>query len=286
MGTLLIWRRTALRVSLKQFLSLAVLGFFSIYLANICEFWALQHLSAAKTCFIYSLSPFFSALFSYLHFGERMNGRKWIGMSVGLIGFMLPLVIASWNTDTLIEGIMGFSWPELAIAVAALSSVYGWVLLRLLVKDEAISPIMASGSSMLFGGFFALIHSYWVDPWTPIPVQGADVAPFIQGILLMTLISNVICYNAYGFMLKHFTATFLSFVGLLSPIFASFNGWLFLGEAPDPLIFLGTSIVSLGLWLVYSAELRQGYILSRKQPAYTRLGRKLGLRPRQNPGIQ
>jgi len=61
-------------------------------------------------------------------------------------------------------------------------------------------------------------------------------------------------------LLKRFTATFLSFMGLLSPIFASFTGWLFLGELPSWQIFLSTGIVSIGLWIIYRAELKQGYI--------------------------
>jgi len=52
--------------------------------------------------------------------------------------------------------------------------------------------------------------------------------------------------------------------GLLSPIFASLNGWLFLGEPLSWVIFLSTGIVSLGLWVVYSAELKQGYIVKKK----------------------
>ena len=66
-------------------------------------------------------------------------------------------------------------------------------------------------------------------------------------------------------MLRKFTATFVSFMGLLSPIFASLNAWIFSGESPSPVIFLSTAIVSLGLWIVYSAELRQGYILKPAQ---------------------
>jgi drug/metabolite transporter (DMT)-like permease len=49
-------------------------------------------------------------------------------------------------------------------------------------------------------------------------------------------------------------------MGLLFPIFASLNSWLFLGEQFSRTILLSTGIVSIGLWLFYSAELRQGYI--------------------------
>ena len=80
----------------------------------------------------------------------------------------------------------------------------------------------------------------------------------------MVLISNLICYNLYGVMLKRYTATFLSFMGLLSPIFASISSWALLGEKPSWIIFLSTGVVSLGLWIVYRAELKQGYIVSSK----------------------
>jgi drug/metabolite transporter (DMT)-like permease len=260
---LLLFKKNYLKITAKQFLSLAVLGLFSTYLTNAFEFWGLQHLSAAKTCFIYSLSPFFAALFSYLHFGEKMNGRKWLGMLIGFIGF-IPVLSMQTGSEELIGGISFFSWPELAIMGAALCSVYGWVLLRLLVKDSSVSPLMANGTSMFIGGIFALIHSLLVESWAPTPVAAAGISGFMQGLLLMTLISNILGYNLYGFLLKRFTATFLSFMGLLSPIFASLNSWLLIGEKPSGIIFLSTGIVGLGLWMVYQAELKQGYI--RKDP--------------------
>lgn len=252
--------RSAFRFSLKQFSLLVLLAIFSIYLTNALEFWSLQHLTAAKTCFIYSLCPFFSALFSYLHFGEKMNRRKWIGMGIGFIGF-LPILAIQKGSSSLISGIPFLTWPELAMMGAAVCTAYGWILLRVILKSSSISPLTANGVSMLIGGLMALAHSYLVENWNPIPVAPAYMGSFLQGIAVMTLISNILCYNLYGLMLRRFTATFLSFMGLLSPIFASLNGWLFLGEAPSPVIFLSTAVVSLGLWMVYSAELRQGYIV-------------------------
>ncbi|MGD2168657.1 MAG: DMT family transporter [Chlamydiota bacterium] len=261
---LLLFRRKALSLSFKQIVSLLVLAVFSIYLTNAFEFWGLQHLSAAKTCFIYSLSPFFAAFFSYLHFGEKMTGKKWIGLGIGFLGF-LPVLATQSGSEDLFNAVSFLSWPELAIMGAALCSVYGWVLLRLLVKDHEVSPLTANGIGMLFGGGLALLHSYLVESWNPTPIAAGHFAPFMGGTLLMTFISNILCYNLYGMMLKKYTATFLSFVGLLSPIFASLNSWLVLGEKPSWIIFLSTSVVGLGLWLVYQAELKQGYIVQQEK---------------------
>ncbi len=246
------------RLTGKQFFGLCLLALFSIYLTNAFEFWSLQHLTAAKTCFIYSLCPFFSALFSYLHFDEKMNSRKWLGMGIGFAGF-IPVLAMQKGSAELLTNISFLSWPELTMMAAALCTSYGWILLRVAVKDS-ISPLTANGISMFIGGAIALAHSYLVEPWNPFPVSASGLLPFTQGILIMTFISNILCYNLYGLMLKKFTATFVSFMGLLSPIFASINAWIFLGEAPSPVIFFSTAIVSFGLWMIYSAELKQGYI--------------------------
>lgn len=259
LGFLALFKRSSLKFSPKLLLPLALYGFLGMYLTNAFEFWSLQHLSAAKTCFLYSLSPFMAAFFSYLHFGEKMNTRKWIGMGIGIAG-ILPVLAIQTGSEGLAGGLLFISWPELAMFGAVLCSSYGWILLRLLVKDAAVAPTLSNGIGMLIGGLFALVHSLFIEAWNPLPVARSALPAFTQGVLLMTLISNIICSNLYGFVLKRFTATFVSFMGLLSPLFASLNSWIILGEAPSLVILFSTGIVSTGLWLVYSAELRQGYI--------------------------
>ncbi len=255
-------KRGALKLQFRQWMSIFLLSVFSIYLTNILEFWALQYLSAAKACFIYSLSPFFAAFFSYLHFGEKMNMRKWLGLGLGLVG-ILPVLVLQTGVENFWAAFSFLSWPSLAMIGAALASVYGWVLLRLMVKDQQVSPLMANGSSMLIGGAIAFIHSMIVEPWTPTPIVHGQVLSFLSWTCLMAFVSNIVCYNLYGILLKKFTATFLSFMGLLSPVFASLHGWIFLGEIPSWQILLSTLIVSMGLWIVYAAELKQGYIVSK-----------------------
>jgi drug/metabolite transporter (DMT)-like permease len=262
------FKRSLLRLTRTQLASLGLLAFFSIYLANALEFWGVQYLSAAKTCFIYSLSPFFSAFFSYIHFKEKMNRNKWLGMIISFVGF-IPVLMMQTGSEELLNAFSFFSWPTLAIMGAALSAVYGWILLRMLVKDQAISPVAANASSMLIGGVLALLHSAFVENWNPTPIAAGSGLIFSKYLLFMALLYNIVCYNLYGVFLKRFTATFLSFIGLLSPIFASLNEWIFLGEPISWTILLSSGVVCCGLWIFYRAELKQGYIVRTNAPSST-----------------
>ena len=262
MGFLTLFKRGSFKVPLKLWFSFACLGFFSVYLSNFLEFWGLQYLSAAKTCFIYGLSPFFAAIFSFIHFKEKLNGRKILGLFIGLIGLLVG-IIDKTESKSFYRLFSITSLPELAMIGAAASGSYGWILLRRLIKDSSISILLTNGASMLFGGLMALAHLLLLGDWNFLPNTIANIVPMLQILLLMTLISNIICYNFYGMLLKRFTATFLSFVGLLSPIFASLSGWILLSESPSVFILLSTAIMLLGLWLVYSSEIKQGYISAR-----------------------
>lgn len=232
------------------------LAFFNIYLTNACEFWGLQYLTSFKTCFIYSLSPFVSALFSYFLLSEKLNWRKWTGLLVGFAGF-IPILMAQSSAEEQTGELFFFSWAELAVVCAAISSVYGWIVLKQLVNEEKYTPLMANGLSMLVGGGFALVHSLSVETWDPIPVT--SFVPYFECTLLLIIISNMICYNLYGHLLQRYTATFMSFAGFTTPLFTAFFGWIFLGEVVTMPFYVSFLIVFVGLLMYYQEELKQIY---------------------------
>ena len=261
---LALFKRKDLRLKKHHFFPLILFAITAVYLSNIFEFWGLQYLTAAKACFIYSLSPFLSALFSYFQFREKISSKKLLGLVIGFIGF-IPVLLNQSGAEQLLGGISFLSWAEISLIIATVTAVYGWILLRKLGKEEEVSPLMANGTSMFLGGIFALGHSFLTENWNPLPVT--NYPGFLQGVLLMILISNLFCYNLYGWLLKHFTATFLSFAGLTTPLFAAFFGWIILGETVSWTFFLSVGIISIGLWLVYAEELRLGYIVRRRAQA-------------------
>jgi drug/metabolite transporter (DMT)-like permease len=232
------------------------LALFNIYLTNMLEFWGLRYLTSAKTCFIYSLSPFLSALFCYLLFNEKLGLKKWIGLGIGFLGF-LPILLSHTAGESAAGQFYIFSWAELAVMGAATFSVYGWIVLKQLINENGLSPMTANGMSMLIGGSCALLHSFISEKWDPIPVTNMPV--FIECALLLIIISNLICYNLYGYLLKHYSATFISFAGFTTPLFTALFGWFFLQETVSWHFYFSFGIVLSGLLVFDQEELKQTY---------------------------
>lgn len=225
----------------------------NIYLTNVCECWGLNRMPAVKTSFIYNLCPFFSAFFAYLLLSERMSFYKWAGIIIGVVGFV-PFFIEKTNTEKIAGGLFYFSWPELALMTAALATVLGWIAMRSLIL-KGYSVIVANGISMLASAFLIMPTSLLSgEEWHYFPVSNWGGALFY--VVITMLISNVIAYNMYGYLLAKYSTTFLTFAGFSSPLFTALFGWLLLGEHVSWTFFLSTFIVCIGLYLFHSEELR------------------------------
>ena len=112
LGFCYFFKKQSIRIrpgSIKKLLGLAL---FNIYLTNVFEFWGLQYLTSFKTCFIYSLSPFLSALLSYFIFSETMTSKKWTGLIVGFLGF-IPILLSKTSQEELAGDFWIFSWANL-----------------------------------------------------------------------------------------------------------------------------------------------------------------------------
>lgn len=251
------FNRQAYKIKSNHILPLVMLGLVSIYITNIAEIWGIQYMSSAKACLIYSLSPFIAALFAYWMLKEKLTGKKWIGLCIGFFG-LTPILFTHSSSSELAKDLLFVSWSEIALITAVFASVYGWILLKKIINDYRYTPIMANGISMFIGGLLALFHSYISgEVWSPFPIIGGKYGAFIECALWMTLISNVICYNLYGYLLKRFSATFMSLAGLVTPLFASLFGWYFLDEAITWHFFASMALFSIGLGIFYQEELTQ-----------------------------
>lgn len=245
-----------LKLNKKHLATFVFLGISNIYLTNIFEIWGINNMVSAKACLLYSLSPFVAAIVAFFVLREVISTNKLIGMLIGFLG-LFPIHFSQSGEELASGTFAMLSLAELSIVGAVFFSVYGWILLKKIIVTYKYSPLVANGYSMLIGGILALMHSYYSgENWGPLPVT--NYQPFIINSLIMCTISNIICYNLYGYLLKRFTATFMSFAGLITPLFASIYGYLFLQESISWHFFASILCFTIGLSIFYKAEISKG----------------------------
>jgi len=239
---------------------------FAIFISYICEFWALQYITSAKACMIFSLSPFLTALIAYFFMAERLTKRQWTGLVIGIFGF-IPILMTSDASEAATGSIGFLSGAEIVLFFGVLFAAYGWIVMQQLVSDRSYSTVMVNGVGMLVGGLLTSIVSLVVEgvPTIKIPAEAVtwSVDPFwgslgmflLYGGLLI-IIANLICFNLYGVLLRRYSATFISFTGFTQPLFASFFGWLLLSEGITWHFMASVVIVTVGLYLFYKDELK------------------------------
>lgn len=228
-------------------------SFFYIYLAFIPEFWALQKLSSSKTVIIFSITPFIVAILAYFLANERFSPKKIFGMAIGFLG-SIPIFLAQDSPMEKASEFFFISAREAALLVAVFSGAYAWFLIKKLM-DKGYRLPMINGITMLTGGVAAMLTSFAVEGITLANVY--DVKHFLFWVLVLIVIANGIYYNLYGWHLRRYSFTLLSFAGFLTPIFGSFFGWLVLSEPLTWHHFASLGFITVGLFFFYQDELKK-----------------------------
>lgn len=230
---------------------------FTIYIPYILRYWGLLYLSSSKACLLYNFGPFISYTLSYILCDEKITVKKCIGLLIGFCG-LLPIIGKSAATTALTSS---FFMPELALLISVSSMSYGWLIIHRLINSHAYEPSFVNGISMFFGGLLALATSYFTE--SP-ALLITDLMPFLTLLIIIVIVSNLICHNLYGNLLKKFTPTMMSFASFMSPLFAALYGWLFMAEQLTFDFFMATITVFIGLALFYHDEMNQGMGIKKK----------------------
>lgn len=237
-------------VEKKDIYSFIVLAIFFVFATNFLELISIKYMPSHRTCLLYMLSPFISAIISYFYLSDILSLRKFIGIAFGFIG-LIPLIIEQYNCE--FKANVSFTFlPIVCMLFAVICSAFGWIQHKQLVHYRGYSSLMTNGVSMSIGGFIALIVSYFFEEWNPFPVN--DMTQFLKYSLCLIIVSNFICYNMYTSLLKNFSANFMSFATNTIPFFSAYFGWFFLEEKITIAFWFSTIIMSFGLFIFLKEE--------------------------------
>lgn len=249
---LLLARIPLARPSPRQWLQLALLGFFGIFFYNLCFFYGLHYINASRASLIVALNPAVIGLASWLLFKERLSRAKVIGIAICIAG--ASLVIVSRHPQ-LLTGQADAWFGDLLI----FGCVLGWGIYSLFSKDlnQTLGPVQTVTYSILLGT---------VMLWVASAVRGeVSVAALISlgppqwlSLMYLGVLGSALAYIGYYDGLRKIGATRSGVFIALNPLTAVILGALLLGEQLTLTMCLGGGLILAGIFLCNKPLARAG----------------------------
>jgi len=239
------WNRRALAAYLA--------GGLGIFGAMLCTYWSAQFIPSGWISLLFGLSPLITALMTLLWLdGERLNGRKFIGMGLGLAG-LATIFGSSLNMD--VHAAKGVAAMLLAVLIYSASAV--WVKR---IRASLPPLVMSSGALLVATPLFLLSMALFA------PVLPQHISPRTLGAIgYLAVFGSVLGFSLFYYVLHHAEATRVALITLVTPVLALAIGHLLNNEPLGTDVMLGSALILSGLALfeLDAASLRRFRISSR-----------------------
>ena len=235
LGVLALALRVQWPGTLRLCLHLCVAGLLihAIYLGGV--FTAIsQGLPAGVVSLLVGLQPLLTALLAGVMLGERVVGRQWLGLALGLIGSVLVLSVR-------LEG--GFGWGGV---LPALTALIGITLGTLYQKRYCPQFDWRSGAVIQFGAA-ALVTvplAWWVEGW-----QVEWTGEFIFALSWLVLVLSIGAISLLNHLIRSGTAVNVASLFYLVPPTTVVIAWGLFGEQLTFVQLLGLGVAVTGVAL-------------------------------------
>jgi drug/metabolite transporter (DMT)-like permease len=235
----MLFRREWPRVSRDVALKLTAMGFFGVFLYNLCFFNGLRTVPAGRASLIASFQPSMVFLFSAIVWGERVSAMKIAGLVISLTGAML--VLSQGDFVRLFEA--GLNTGDIWVLGCMLSWVAYTLLGRTVMgRVSAIAGTAYStwlGTGLILG--LALMEPPQPAVWTP----GVWIASAFLGIC-----GSALAFLLYLQSIGQVGASRASIFINLVPVFGVFFSAVLLRESIGFTMLAGGAIVIGGVRLL------------------------------------
>ncbi|MEO8487616.1 MAG: DMT family transporter [Betaproteobacteria bacterium] len=232
--------RGAARVSRRDWLAIAWLGFIGYYLASLLDFLGLRYVTASLERLVLYLYPTMVVLLSAAFLGRPVTRRAIGALALSYAGIALVFrhdaSIAGDAASTLLGGALVFAS---AFCYAVYLVMAGGVI-------ERLGSMRFIALAMLASTAFVLAHFAVARP-----LAALDVPPSIHLLsLTMAIGSTVVPTWLVAEAIRRIGANRTSLVGSLGPVFTIGLGALLLGEPVGAAQIAGAALVLAGVAMV------------------------------------
>lgn len=222
----------------KIALSSYVAGSLSLIGSQIFTYAATPYLSSGLIALMFGLAPIMAGLIGSFGFQQKLAGLQWLGMGTSIIGLAMICLSGSQKHVQPI-GI-----------VLMLMSVFAYSLSIFLVKkiNADVQPMAQATGSILVSTILAILLLPWI--WQHAPTH----IPSTKSLLALTytvVMASLIAMFCYFKLVQNLKATTLSLTTVMTPVLAILIGAYLNHEQLSAQVFVGASIILLGLCLYF-----------------------------------
>lgn len=255
---------------------LALLIFIAFYLSFVFDNWGLQFVNSSESSLIYNLTPLSTALIGFFIFKETISLLQSLTLFFGFAS-LWPILEFDFESVDLINVFEITLYARLAILLSVFFGAYGWLLMQRLILEKKYSPLHLNMIGLLGAGclslfqiavqkvspyqqpFFKLDPSYMNDQVYLFfnyffSVDNSIAITAMFHIVILIVITHVIGYPLYGYLLKRYSATFLALSGCTIPLISAFAGKFFLKEQLPSGFWVSFLMMSICVLLFYYEE--------------------------------
>jgi drug/metabolite transporter (DMT)-like permease len=206
---------------------------------------ALAHTTAAHTIvFLYS-APIFTALGLQFLPEERLLRLQWAGIIVAFLGIVVAFLGGSGRlSGEMLEG-----------DLLALLGGGSWGLSNVVLRRGRVGNATTEKTVLYQVGMAAVLLLTFAARTGQTRMLLS--LPVILALLFQMLVISIASYLAWFWLLRHYLASRLMLLSLLTPIFGVALGALLLGDPIDLRFALGTVLVLVGILIVNARQILQ-----------------------------
>lgn len=216
---------------------------------------SLQRIPSCHAALISALSPLVAALIAYWFFREKFPFKKIAALCLGFCG-VLPLIIENVSHTTITCSLWHLLGGYAAMFISVLSAVIATFIFKKLITHYSVFFIL--GITLFFGGILSLLVSLFSEIWNPIPLSEiATVAPII---IFIFITHNLIAQPLYGYLVKKYPVTLITFATLITPVTSAFLGYFLYEQAIGFAFVFSLITLMVAFFLFYHEEKKEGLI--------------------------
>lgn len=214
-------------------------GFFEFGLSMTLLYWGETVIPSGLAAVLYAVCPVVAIIAARILNMEELNPKR-LGAAILAFG---GVAVIFWRE--LLHG--GAPGGLIAILIAAVAAPIAGLMLQRGPKQSAIG---SNAVGVLVGLPIALIASFALGENHTLPTT----APAIFPVVYLAVVGSVGAFVIFAWLMNHWRATTVSFLGVIVPVIAVILGAVFRQEALAPGSLFGAIIVIVGVTIALKSE--------------------------------